>query len=718
MILAVCGALAVQARGDEETGPGKFNTLSGAGEATLKEPVPGNRPVPHIKELKVTATLKDYPQVHVSTFRGQASEKCVTCHDGIEEVSPAHPREFGCTVCHGGDGQTVDKESAHASLIYDPRAGTGKRNPSSLRVVEKTCGQGFCHSGHSQSDRNHIQRVKKSIMATLAGMISGLRYSWSGQSRRTAKYGVRSIKDEDGDVPGDRGGLRHLDALPFFSPREFRQESKNRQGKLQPARVSRHIGDSLLRQQCFQCHLDSPAPPGEFRSQGCAACHFTYSKEGLYRGKDPTLSRTEPGHPSFHRMTPLPPDSTCLKCHKAFNLTRPTVGKNGFPFPAFPGAGQIQPDVHFAKGLACIDCHTQFDIMGDGNLYSKQTQAVEIRCETCHGDGDSPPAVAPITDPEDRVIRLSRNYKGWVNSVDEKMALTARQQKMTNVKMEKDLIWTLGKLSGEKHATPVIHAARNAHVIPAHKRKLECTACHSQWVPRCNGCHASYDGTRMPSDHPSGTGGSWAPGYFAGNVNLPVLMVGPRGRVAPMLPQTGAALNVLDHKGKPVAVVRKNGDARGRYLDWSFTNPEGYSGSNLVYAVHPHSVGRKVRSCVSCHLSPRSLGLGEGELRLNPNPTGKNDRMDPLVRSDIVRHKSDFAPDAKVTLRGEPLAGSSQSGARPFNQEEIARILRVGNCIPCHDRYNDPIYRNIQKSYAFEKKLAHRRLRDKILKQK
>ena len=77
--------------------------------------------------------------------------------------------------------------------------------------------------------------------------------------------------------------------------------------------------------------------------------------------------------------------------------------------------------------------------------------------------------------------------------------------------------------------------------------------------------------------------------------------------------------------------------------------------------------------------------------------------------------RSQLAPQARLTLRGEPLAGISQPGARLFNQEEINRILKVGNCLPCHEKYNDSIYQDMKKSYSFEKTLDHRNLRARIL---
>ena len=73
----------------------------------------------------------------------------------------------------------------------------------------------------------------------------------------------------------------------------------------------------------------------------------------------------------------------------------------------------------------------------------------------------------------------------------------------------------------------------------------------------------------------------------------PALMIGPRGKVMPMLPQPDRTLTLIDEKGNPVAALAKNGNARGRYQNWTFTNPHGYSGSNLAFAVSPHSVGKK-----------------------------------------------------------------------------------------------------------------------------
>ncbi|SUZ89552.1 uncharacterized protein METZ01_LOCUS42406, partial [marine metagenome] len=717
---------------------------------------------PYIKEIQVTATLPDYPWVKVSGYRNRTVERCITCHDGISAVSSSHPPEFGCVICHGGEPESVDKNQAHATLIYDPQAGTGKRNPSSLNVVEQSCGQLYCHSGHIREDRNHIQRLNKSMMNTLAGMISGLRYQWAGQSKKTARYAKRAISDEDGNVPHQWGALEKLDKLPYFSSLDIPESDEK---TIQ--HISKNPSDRLLRQKCFQCHIDSPPPPGQYRSQGCAACHFTYSKTGLYEGNDPTISKTQPGHAKLHQIQALPKRRICVQCHQRFSIqtlgNEPSPVKNiivgpinkneeanntseetlqqqaeveqqqvseGFSsmmnneelltvesqkednksaeeeeLSLFTGKGNVQIDVHTARGLDCIDCHTQRDIMGDGNLYSKQHQAVEIRCETCHGDDSTYPMISKVTELNDRVIRLSKHYKGKPNSVGDWMAVSERKQRMTNVKVQNGKMVTIGKQSGRVYNIPLLRD-KQIHFIPQHQSRLECTACHSQWVVGCQSCHASMKLGQVELKTSERT---------PIKIQQPYLMIGPRGKVAPMFAQPERHFSMLDEKGNPILALGSTGQHRGKYQEWHFTNPNTSSGSNLVYSLNPHSTGTKVRSCESCHLSPETLGLGKGDLKIGANNTGKNDSLVPLNRLDEKTQASVFDPEAKVSMRGEVLAGSHQLKARPFNQKEIIRILRVGNCIPCHDRYGDRIYQDIKKSYAFESTLEHRQLREQIL---
>lgn len=222
----------------------------------------------------------------------------------------------------------------------------------------------------------------------------------------------------------------------------------------------------------------------------------------------------------------------------------------------------------------------------------------------------------------------------------------------------------------------------------------------------------------LKSGKGKGAPGTWNAYQFTAQHEEPALMVGPRGKVVPMLAQPPHTLTVLDQQEEIVPVVDNNGDSPGEYRHWEFTNPAGYSGSNLAYGTQPHSVSKKIRSCASCHLSPKTLGMGEGDLRIKKSSSGKYDQFNPLVRTNRVLNKSKYGPQAKINQRGLPIAGSGQPGARPFNQEEITRILKVGNCIPCHWRYSDKIYQDMENSYKFSINIKHRRLRDKILKKR
>ena len=70
-------------------------------------------------------------------------------------------------------------------------------------------------------------------------------------------------------------------------------------------------------------------------------------------------------------------EKTCEKCHDIESLA--FARKN-------PGNATV--DVHFAKGMRCMDCHSVREIHGDGSLYDsiQAAGALETNCEKCHTD--------------------------------------------------------------------------------------------------------------------------------------------------------------------------------------------------------------------------------------------------------------------------------------------------------------------------------------------
>jgi hypothetical protein len=64
----------------------------------------------------------------------------------------------------------------------------------------------------------------------------------------------------------------------------------------------------------------------------------------------------------------------CIECHQREALVQ-KIDKTAH-----------QEDVHLAKGMKCMDCHTQREIHGDGTEYKsmKQLGAMDAKCENCH----------------------------------------------------------------------------------------------------------------------------------------------------------------------------------------------------------------------------------------------------------------------------------------------------------------------------------------------
>lgn len=102
----------------------------------------------------------------------------------------------------------------------------------------------------------------------------------------------------------------------------------------------------------------------------------------------------------------------------------------------------------------------------------------------------------------------------------------------------------------------------------------------------------------------------------------------------------------------------------------------------------PHTTQKKGRTCEECHLNSRSLGLGTGSLQLQ---NGKWD-FTPAMKHSGPPFKQ--ATDSFVDITGRPLVKTSRPGLRPFNQDEMDRILYVGLCLSCHKDFNDPVMRD------------------------
>jgi hypothetical protein len=390
-------------------------------------------------------------------------ELCLTCHDGIEEISPSHPvQAFGCVICHGGNALALDKTLAHSGM-------RGGKNPSDFTVIEASCGGSQCHSGAVADHNDHIQRSLTSIQGTYAGAIAQVRRSFGAQPDGTPHYGIYAITDDQVVSPKAVPSLEKFDPTVTNDPPPVKKFYTN----------------------CLTCHLTAEPvmQPYMYRSTGCSACHTPYSGDGLYRGSDPTIDKTQAGHAALHQLTTKLPYTTCNTCHNRGNyslkqmsfLPRNDLPTSGSPLPEDRLHDYYQPIGQFTNcewELDCIDCHTSTEAMGDGDLYGSKFDIQYMRCKSCHGTLTDLPQTVTITDTNDVELRRARLNGNYDLHVGDTVLLTERGEKFGSIKsVGGKLIQTL-KVSGQQMEIPLVKGSACLQK-PDQQESKYCHECHS-----------------------------------------------------------------------------------------------------------------------------------------------------------------------------------------------------------------------------------------------
>jgi hypothetical protein len=288
------------------------------------------------------------------------------------------------------------------------------------------------------------------------------------------------------------------------------------------------------------------------------------------------------------------------------------------PNPAIfePGSGQAVhlKDIHAEKGMHCVDCHFEQDVHGNGKLYGEYANAIEIRCQDCHGDveGYAPLATSGPAAPEGgNDLRSGRTPWGKDRFVRRGNSVIQRSM------LYPDLEWEVSQVKNSVDPSSPHYNAKAAYAKTiqgdnqtwgdtsaaacgrlAHSTKrMECYTCHTAWMTSCFGCHLpSESNWKMPMNHYEGGDSRTFTTYNPQVVRDDVFMLGISGTV----------------KGHKIAPVRSssalvlsnmNQNREKLYIQQPPISAPGYS-SQAFNTHFPHAVRKtETKNCDDCHVS-------------------------------------------------------------------------------------------------------------------
>ena len=183
------------------------------------------------------------------------------------------------------------------------------------------------------------------------------------------------------------------------------------------------------------------------------------------------------------------------------------------------------PDIHYEKGMGCIDCHGSQDVHSGtegspiaGYIMSHQNQVVGATCKSCHGDTEGYAEYTDCTDYNgnaascvtDRFGNPMRNvtYEGngnyWLTSrVDGLRHYVPQTRDTVDVNGNKvnpltsQLLYNpiasyaMGRYDGD-FTTGIGPEQTTAGLVTngfSHTDNVSCEACHASWTNSCVGCH-------------------------------------------------------------------------------------------------------------------------------------------------------------------------------------------------------------------------------------
>ncbi|MDQ1266829.1 MAG: hypothetical protein QG635_1982 [Bacteroidota bacterium] len=633
-------------------------------------------------------------------------EGCMACHSDMNGLVDSHkPQSVGCRSCHLGNPLTLNKDLAHKGMT---------RTPGNYSIASKTCGASGCH-------QEIFIRSNGSLMNTMSGIVSVDRWIF-GESKTINNHNI--IND-----------------------------------------IGKSGADLHLRNLCAGCHLgkdkSKPEPVTELsRGGGCSACHLNYSDEAKSE-----INSTK--NPKIHPDISLKVDNYhCFGCHsrsgristnyEGWHETELTIDElkkmddyesnyrillDGRVFK------YIEDDVHHKAGLECIDCHSSYEIMGNGNNYYHKEEAVKIQCEDCHfiqekthispfeklGQNTIPPMkklgrgdltsstpmkklgrgdFVPFNTLElesQKIVKLRNLFKHG----REFLQTSNGNYTIVNIYKDGDSIKFVSKNSLKQHIlnpTPASCYLDN----PGHDR-LSCKSCHSSWAPQCISCHTEYKSNETSWDNLTDKEckGAWVEN-------------GKDFRAEP--PTLGIMSKKINDK------ILESVETFVPGMIMTIKNPNTDENFKRLYApAFSHTISNKGRNCTSCHWNPLALGYGRGNFALSEKnevifkplyPLNKYDGLpnDAWIKFDLYNEPKSPAPFEKGSNKNIPPLqkgsnknipplqkggrgdlSSTRENTRPFNKTEQVNILRVGVCFTCHKENDNKKFNYFNKIKKIKK---------------
>ena len=550
-----------------------------------------------------------------------SKESCINCHKDTTNMDSFHNiKDMGCASCHGGNKNSLDKTAAHKNMVL---------NPARLEHAKIFCAK--CH-------KDIVNRVQNSIMNSMSGVLDTLKF----QFKETKKI-IQS------------GGIQELKAKPSFK---------------------QSLAEDHFSKLCAACHINQDEKIFKTytpRGGGCADCHRISNAKIIKSSSGVKII-----HPKFSTKIP---SKNCLKCHNRSNrIGLSYFGKfesEGYGTPYIHGKlshkldksrfyYELPADIHHSKaGFDCIDCHSEVGVMGDGKKHLHMEDALDISCNDCHNPTFKPSSNYP------KAAMLSV-LNGSIPLAKE-IAITAKKgTPLYNVVKDGNKTIIFRKRDGKKFTISKL-SNKPYHNLEIHKR-LDCSACHSKWIPSCYGCHEVYfkNGKQYDWIKHKKTKGQWMELRSYLRYESPALAVGYNKKIMPTAPGCQVLMTIFENNGS----VSKPFHSFA-YAAWS-----------------PHTISKSARDCIDCHFNPLTIGLGNGVLDINSS--GIN--FMPYYDSNRSNLPISYPIDALISKDGEQFQSFSRDYARGFNKKEVKKVLNAYKCIICHGKYDDKIYKDFNLS--------------------